>query len=111
MQVDLGSPKRVSHPSETENRLAYAQRIIVFLDARLPKAKAANLAVLDHASWNRIATLADEKHMPSKATIMAVIAMVRGRELAVEAIQASLSNTGDRLLSRLTTVDHEAELV
>lgn len=109
MQVNLG--KGTSHPNEIENRLAYAQRVIAFMDTHIPQAKAANMAVMDHSSWNRIATLAGEQRMPSKSTISAIIGMVRGRELAVESIKSSLANPETRLLSRLATHDPDAELV
>jgi len=100
MQVDLG--KGTAHPNHQANRLAYAQRIIAFMDEHIPRAKAANMAILDHAAWNRIAKLAGEKAMPSEATISMIIGMVHGRQLAVEAIQNSLGNPEARLLSRLT---------
>ena len=98
MQTDLG-PGAV-HPNHMENRLAYAQRIISFIDKHIPSAKAANLCVLNDASWYRIARLAGEANMPSKATISTVIGLVRGRELAIEAIQTSLGQPEKRLLSR-----------
>lgn len=100
MQIDLG--EGVPHPSHMENRLAYAQRIIGFLDAHIPNAKAANLCVMNRASWNRVADLAGESAHPAEGTISVVIAMVRGRELAVDALQGAL-NGDKRLLSKVET--------
>ncbi len=112
MQTDLGPG--VAHPNHMSNRLAYAQRIIALLDDHIPSATAANLCALNRASWDRIARLAGEERMPSEATISVIIAMVRGRELAVEALQASLADSSKRLLSKVavmpTTEAVEAEV-
>jgi hypothetical protein len=90
------------HPNHMENRLAYAQRIIALIDEHMPAAKAANLCLLNRPSWDRIATLAGEERKPSEATISVIIAMVRGRELAIEALQASLGDASKRLLTKVT---------
>lgn len=109
MQTNLGPG--AAHPSHQENRLAYAQRIIKFMDKHVPSAKAANMCVMNDASWHRIAKLAGEERLPSRATISTIIGMVRGRELAIEAIQDSLGN-GERILSRLAPApSDEAEMV
>lgn len=111
MQTDLGPG--VAHPNHMENRLAYAQRIVAMLDEHIPSATAANLCALNRASWDRIAVLAGEERKPSEATISVIIAMVRGRELAVEAIKSSLS-ISTPLLSKVavmpTTEAIEAEV-
>lgn len=96
----------VPHANHMENRLAYAQRIITYLDHRLPVGwRAANLCVLNRASWNKIATLAGEDRMPAEGTISCIIAMCRGREIqaqaVVEAMQVSIHNAEPRLLSTL----------
>lgn len=98
MQTNLGT--EVPHPQEIENRLAYAQRIIAFLDQHVPHAQAANLAMMNRASWNRTCSLAGEAHMPSLATISTIVGMVHGRSLAVEAITGSLAQPEKRLLNR-----------
>lgn len=109
MQVNLGPG--TAHPNHQAARLAYAVRIITFLGEHIPRAKAANLAVMDDASWYRICTLAGEKNMPAKATISTIIGMVYGREMAIEAIQASLAGPVEPMFSRITAHDPEAEMV
>lgn len=110
MQVNLGSG--TAHPSHQENRLAYAQRIIKFMDKHVPSAKAANMCVMNDQTWHRIARLAGEERMPSKATISTIVGMVRGRELAIEAISTSLGQPEKRLLSRFEKApDPEAAMV
>jgi hypothetical protein len=77
------------HANEIENRIAYAQRIVTYVDREMPGATSASLTQLGDLSWRRIANLAGER-VPSDATVSVVIALVRGRELAAEAIRASL---------------------
>lgn len=91
----------IPHPNETENRLAYAQRIIGFLDTYAPGAKAVNLSRMNEASWRKIADLSEEARPPSKSTISMVIGMVRGRELAIESITRSLGDPSRRLLDEV----------
>lgn len=108
MQVDLG--EGTVHPNHQENRLAYAQRVIAFLDKHVPSAKAGNLAAMNDATWYRIARQAGEERMPSKATISCVIGMVFMREQMLAQL-ATFAGNGERLLSKLEPVDREAELV
>jgi len=77
------------HPQEIENRMKKAQRFLAHIDAVMPDATAGTLALLGDPSWNMLAEQAGEKS-PSNATISTVIALVRGREIAVEAIRANL---------------------
>lgn len=79
------------HVNHLENRLLYAQRIIAFFDRRVPDAKAANMAAMNRATWEHICRLAGEERMPSDATISTIVGMVRGRELAMEALKGALS--------------------
>lgn len=107
MQVDLG--KGTVHPSHMKARLAYASRIIAFLDRHVPTAKAANLAAMSDATWHRVATTAGEVNMPSVATISTIVGMVHMRE-KMQAEIAKVTGAGFQL-STLETVDHEAALV
>lgn len=88
----------VPHEKETENRLAYAQRTIGFLNTHIPGHRAINLAHMNEAAWRRISELAGEARPPSKSTISMIIGMVRGRELAIQAIQKSVGDSSRRLL-------------
>lgn len=101
MQMTVGA--HVSHPSEIENRIAYATRVVAFLDRHLPTARAANIAVMNQASWDRIADLAGENH-PSKASINMITGMIVMRE-SIVAQAATVSGPTTRLLSKLETVD------
>jgi hypothetical protein len=77
------------HANEINNRITYAQRIVTFVDREMPGASAESLTMLGEASWRRIANLAGER-VPSDATVSVVIALVRGRELAAEAVRSAL---------------------
>lgn len=84
------------HVNEITNWIAYAQRFLAHIDLNLPGATAATLSLLGNASWRTLAENSGEK-APSDATVSTIIALVRGRELAVEAIRSSLSReTGVR---------------
>jgi hypothetical protein len=78
------------HEKEIDNRMKKAQRFLGHLDAVMPEATAGTLTLLGDASWKMLADQAGEKP-PSNSTISTIIAMVRGREIAVEAIRGSLS--------------------
>lgn len=78
MQIDNG-PGGV-HPSHLANRIAYAERIIAWLDEFLPEANAENLAVVNAPTWERIAVKAGESIPPSSATISTIVGMVKMRE-------------------------------
>ena len=78
------------HPNEIDNRLRKAQRFLAHIDANMPGATAATLALLGDASWRLLAENSCEQP-PSNSTISTIIALVRGRELAVDAIRASLA--------------------
>jgi len=79
------------HVNEIDNRLLKAQRLLAHIDGSMPGASAATLSLLSDESWAYLATEAGEKAAPSKSTVMTIIAMVRGREIAVDAIRASLA--------------------
>lgn len=96
MQMDFG-PNGV-HASHMENRIAYAERIIAWLDENIAPFKAGNLAALNGPTWDRIATQAGEKTMPSKATVSCIIGMVHMRE-TIAAQTATVSVSGRRLLA------------
>jgi hypothetical protein len=78
------------HPNEIDNRMKKAQRFLAHIDANMPGATASTLSLLGDVSWKMIAENSGEKP-PSDSTISTIIAMVRGREIAVEAIRSSLS--------------------
>jgi hypothetical protein len=78
------------HYNEIDNRLLKAQRFLKHVDTHLPGATARTLSLLGDDSWKMLADQAGEKEL-SKATISTVIALVRGRELAVEAVLASMT--------------------
>jgi len=78
------------HPNEIDNRMKKAQRFLAHIDAVMPEATAATLTLLGEPSWKMLADRAGEKPL-SNATISTVIALVRGREIAVEAIRGSLA--------------------
>lgn len=101
MQMTVG--KHISHPSELENRIAYATRVVAFIDEHLPAARAANVAIMNQASWDRIAQLAGE-NTPSKATINMIVGMLVMRE-SIVAQAGKVSGPTARLLSTLETVD------
>lgn len=87
------------HVNEINNRLLKAQRLLAYIDKSMPGASAATLSLLNDESWAHIATKAGEKTAPSKSTVMTIIAMVRGREIAVDAIRASLATPQGRAMS------------
>lgn len=98
MQMDFG-PHGV-HANHMENRIAYAERIIAWLDANIGEFKAGNLAAMNGATWDRVATQAGEKTMPSMATVSTIVGMVHMRAtISRQAATASVS--GARLLSSL----------
>lgn len=78
------------HPLEIENRLNKAQRLLAHIDVNMPGATAATLVLLGDASWKLLAENAGEQP-PSNSTISTIIALVRGRELAIDAIRGSLA--------------------
>lgn len=78
------------HPQEINNRLRKAQRFLTHIDANMPDATAATLTLLGDAFWQLLAENLGEQP-PSNSTISTIIALVRGRELATEAIRASLA--------------------
>lgn len=108
MQTDLG--RGTHHVNHVQNQLAYAQRIIAFMDQHIPRARVANMAVMNDASWHRIARLAGEEHMPSKATICMILGMVAMRE-AITDQGAKVTGPEGRLLSRLVPVDPEEGMI
>jgi len=84
------------HPNEIDNRMRKAQRFLTYMDLSMPGATAGTLAMLGDSAWALLAEHAGEKP-PSDATISTIIAMVRGRELAIEAIRANITReTGVR---------------
>lgn len=88
--------RSIMHVNEITNRLAYAQRFLGFLDAQMPGVSAASLSLVSNESWGNLAVQAQERP-PSKSTISVIIALVRGREIAVEAIRGSFATpTGVR---------------
>ncbi len=78
------------HPKEIDNRLRKAQRFLAVIDSDMPGATASTLSLLGDVSWRMIAGDSGEQP-PSNSTISTIIALVRGREIAVEAIRGSLS--------------------
>lgn len=108
VQVDLG--KGTIHPSHMKARLAYASRILAFMDKHVPSARAANMAIMNDASWYRIAELAGEERKPSKATISAIVAMAHMREEMARVISERVP--GDMVVSRFVPApDPEEEMV
>lgn len=91
----------VAHVNHLENRLAYAQRIIRWLDKHVENHTAASLALFNRATWDRIATLAGEERKPSEATISTIVGMVRGKELMAKALGKALHDADDRLMSNV----------
>lgn len=82
--------KIAPHPVEAQNRLDKAQRMVEFLDTHVPNATARQLSMLDDAAWLRFNHLMGEKLPPSKALVSTVIALVRGREMAIDAVRGAL---------------------
>lgn len=80
------------HTNEINNRLAYAQRFLGFLDREMPGVSATSLSLMADESWGNLAVQAGERP-PSKSTVSVIIALVRGREIAVEAIRGSFATT------------------
>lgn len=78
------------HTHEIRNRIAYAQRMVTHLDKVTPGIEANTLTLWNHASWVRATSQAGEA-VPSEATISVIVALVKGRELALEAIRNSIS--------------------
>lgn len=78
------------HVNEIDNRLRKAQRFLGHVDDQMPGATAATLSLLGGDSWKMLADAAGEKEL-SDATISTVIALVRGRELAIEAVRSSIA--------------------
>ena len=78
------------HVNEIDNRLRKAQRLLAHIDTTMPGVTASTLALISDESWVAVAEQAGEK-APSNSTISTIIAMVRGRELAIDAIRASIA--------------------
>lgn len=78
------------HPNEIDNRVKKAQRFVAHIDATMPEATAGMLTLLGEPSWKALADGMGE-NMPSDATISTIIALVRGREMAVESIRAGIA--------------------
>lgn len=78
------------HHKEIENRVRKAQRVVAYLDTAMPGVSAVSLSLLDPTSWDRVADTAGENSL-SASTISTVIGIVRGREMAVEAILTSVA--------------------
>lgn len=77
------------HVNEINNRIAMAQRLVAYIDREMPEASSDSLALIGEMGWRRIANLAGER-VPSDSTVSVVIALVRGREMAADAIRKSL---------------------
>jgi|SRR5690606_10971566 len=82
--------KIAPHPIEARNRLEKAKRMVEFCDAYLKGATSEGLAMLDDGSWLRINAAMGEALPPSKALISTVIALVAGREMALESVRSSI---------------------
>lgn len=78
------------HPNEIDNRMKKAQRFLAYIDSAMPEATAAMLALVGESRWESLARDMGE-NPPSDATISTIIALVRGREMAVESIRAGIA--------------------
>ena len=97
MQIDQGEGG--VHPNHLSNRIAYAERIIAWLDEFLPEAKAENLAVVNAPTWERIAVKAGETIAPSSATISTIVGMIKMRENVLA--QVAKVTGGAKMFDRL----------
>lgn len=77
------------HPNETANRLAKAKRLLAFILDRTPNATPSSLNLMERATWNMWASAAGEEP-PSDLTIAQVVALLQGRQDAIEAIREQM---------------------
>lgn len=78
------------HPNELKNRLAKAQRFLIAADLVIPGVTAETLTILAPAAWEQFASASGE-NLPSDATIASVIALAKGREMALDAVRTGFA--------------------